>query len=108
MDYEEGLIREVLLDQENGLFGKTIIHPTHLKVVQSLYVVSYEEYTDALTIISNANGDLGVVKSDYENKMNEIKPHLSWARKILIRAQIYGVYHAQNSYRNILIDKAHV
>lgn len=107
-DYEEGLIREVLLDKENGLFGKTIIHPTHLKVVQSLYVVSYEEYMDAQTIISNANGDLGVIKSDYENKMNEIKPHLSWARKILTRTQIYGVYHAQNSYRNILIEKAHI
>jgi citrate lyase beta subunit len=107
-DYEEGLIREVLLDKENGLFGKTIIHPSHLKVVQSLYVVSYEEYMDAKTIMANNNGNLGVIKSDYENKMNEIKPHLSWAKKILTRAQIYGVYHAQYNYTNMLIEKAHV
>ncbi|MDD9271225.1 HpcH/HpaI aldolase/citrate lyase family protein [Paenibacillus sp. GCM10023248] len=98
----KGLIREVMLDKENGLTGKTIIHPTHIKPVQSLYTVSHEEYTDAASIVANSNGDFGVIRSEYANKMNEIKPHLNWARKILLRSQIYGVLHEQQQYSGLL------
>ena len=35
----DGLIREVALDQANGLIGKTVIHPTHVAVVHALSVV---------------------------------------------------------------------
>ncbi|MEC0232054.1 HpcH/HpaI aldolase/citrate lyase family protein [Paenibacillus alba] len=107
---EKGLIREVIMDKENGLIGKTIIHPTHIKPVQSLYTVTHEEYADATSIISNNNGDHGVIKSAYANKMNEIKPHLSWAKRILLRSHIYGVLHEQQQYFGLLSkqDRAYV
>ncbi|MDR6554134.1 HpcH/HpaI aldolase/citrate lyase family protein [Paenibacillus qinlingensis] len=99
----KGLINEVMLDKENGMIGKTIIHPTHIKPVQSLYTVTHEEYTDATSILSNNHGDLGVMKSAYGNKMNEFKPHSNWAKRILLRSQIYGVLHEQQSFDGLYI-----
>lgn len=98
----DGLIREVIMDKENGLIGKTVIHPSHIKVVQSLYVVTHEEYMDASSIIVNNNGLMGVFKSEYANKMNEIKPHLNWARRIILRSQVYGVLHEQQHFIALL------
>ncbi|WP_129595847.1 HpcH/HpaI aldolase/citrate lyase family protein [Anaerophilus nitritogenes] len=100
-NHVNGFIKEILLDQENGFVGKTIIHPNQLKVVQALYAVTHEEYMDALSIIKNHNGNLGVVKSEYKNKMNEIKPHLNWAKKILKKSKIYGVYHEGKNFTHL-------
>lgn len=88
----DGLIREILEDKENGIVGKTVIHPSHIVLVNSLYVVTHEEYMDALEILKRDNLG-GVFKSEYNNKMNEVKPHTLWAKKILIRAKVYGVYN---------------
>lgn len=98
----DGLIREVVLDKENGIIGKTIIHPSHLKPVQAMYTVTHEEYVDALSIVESNDGSRGVFKSQYYNKMNEIKPHLNWARRILLRSQIYGVLHEQQHFVGLL------
>ena len=95
-------MREVLLDKANGLIGKTIIHPSHIIPVQSLYVVSHEEYIDACSILSNNNGEVGVLKSKFSNKMNEIKPHLSWAKKIISRSKIYGVFNEHQTFTSLL------
>lgn len=103
--YVDGLIREVAMDKENGIIGKTIIHPTHLLPVQSLYVVTHEEYLDATNIIANNDGYHGVLKSQYENKMNEIKPHLNWAHRILIRSKVYGVLHDNQNFTALLIGQ---
>lgn len=91
----DGLIREILMDSANGLVGKTIIHPSHIKIVQALNVVSFEEYIDAQNIIRSAAGEVGVVKSEFANKMNEIKPHFYWAEKTILKSQLYGVLHEQ-------------
>ncbi len=88
----DGLIREILEDKENGIVGKTVIHPSHIILVNSLYVVTHEEYIDALEILERNNSG-GVFKSEYSNKMNEVKPHTLWAKKILLRAKVYGVYN---------------
>ncbi|MCT4621046.1 MAG: HpcH/HpaI aldolase/citrate lyase family protein [Marinisporobacter sp.] len=106
--YLDGLIREVLLDKANGFMGKTIIHPSHITPVQALYVVSHEEYMDACSIIKNNDGSVGVMKSQYENKMNEIKPHLNWAKKILKKSKIYGVYHEGQNFTSLLTRKTHL
>ena len=100
----DGLIQETLLDKANGLVGKTIIHPTHLLPVQALYVVTKEEYTDALSIFQQATGEKGVFKSEFMNKMNEIKPHLYWAQKILIKSDIYGVYNENITFIDLLSE----
>lgn len=92
----DGFIREILLDKENGIVGKTVIHPTHISLVNSLYVVSHEEYVDAIEIL-NYDGN-GVIRSNYNNKMNEIKPHKKWAKKIINRGRIFGVYNAGKDF----------
>ncbi len=100
--FTEGLIREVKLDKENGLVGKTIIHPTHIGPVQALYVVTFEEYADATAIIAGNTGCQGVLKSQHNNKMNEIKPHLNWAERIMKRSTIYGVLNERQNFTALL------
>jgi citrate lyase beta subunit len=89
----DGLIREIVLDKANGMVGKTVIHPSHAAAVHALSVVSHEEYCDAQAIVEDYAGDGGggVLRSVYMNKMNEVRPHLSWAERTLVRAEIFGV-----------------
>ena len=101
--YIDGLIREVMLDKANGLIGKTIIHPSHLLPVQSLYAVTHEEYCDAEDILANG-GCGGVTKSVYNNKMNEAKPHTNWAKRIMILSKIYGVLNEKYDYTSIIFE----
>ncbi|HFU7059014.1 TPA: HpcH/HpaI aldolase/citrate lyase family protein [Bacillus cereus] len=100
--FEDGLIDEVLRDQANGLIGKTVIHPSHIKLVQAMHVVSLEDYLDAKDIFENAHTYNGVMKSSFDNKMNEVKPHLNWARKTLLKSNIYGVLHEQQTFIDLL------
>lgn len=86
----DGLIREVQLDRANGLHGKTAIHPTHVAVVNALSVVSAEEFRDARAVLDAGRGS-GVLASWHGNKMNEIRPHTSWAHRTALRAQVFGV-----------------
>lgn len=104
--WQDGLIKEVLLDKENGLIGKTIIHPSHIKIVNSLAVISREEYEDANAILQSESN--GVTKSTYANKMNEVKPHTNWARKIMIKSKVYGVFNEQNNFINLLARTANI
>lgn len=103
-DCLDGLMKEVLMDKQNGIVGKTIIHPSHIRVVHALYAISYEEYLDALSIVENNDGRKGVMKSHYANKMNEIKPHMRWAQRILKQAQVYGVYHESVDFASLLLN----
>lgn len=96
----DGLIREIELDQANGLVGKTVIHPSHVPVVHAMYVVSHEEYIDACDIAGGSGG--GVKASTYRNKMNEFKPHRAWAEKTLLRARAFGVANPGVSFVELL------
>lgn len=104
----DGFIREILMDIANGIVGKTIIHPTHIQVVQALNAVSYEEYLDAESIIERNNGEVGVLKSSFSNKMNELKPHLYWAQKIMRKSETYGVLKNEYTYVDLLKQNVYV
>ena len=54
-------------------------------------IVSYEQYKDALSILGMADGITGVAKGFNNNKMNEVKTHTTWAKKIVGLSHIYGV-----------------
>ena len=84
------LINEIRLDLENGFCGKTVIHPYQVSYINSSFVVNYDEYMDAKNIL-NVEETGGVFKGSSDNKMNEVKPHTNWARKILERANVFGV-----------------
>lgn len=91
----DGLLREVIMDKANGFIGRTVIHPTHIKYVNALMAVTQEEYADACQILKTSGG---VIKSSTANKMNEIKPHTSWAQKVCMKARAFGVIENEHSY----------
>jgi citrate lyase beta subunit len=107
-NHMDGFIQEILMDIANGIVGKTIIHPTHIQTVQALNAVSYEEYLDAYHIISESNGEVGVMKSSFSNKMNELKPHLYWAQKTILKSETYGVLHNDYTYIDLLKQNSYV
>ena len=82
------LKNELDLDIQNGFHGKTVIHPSQIDVVNKAYVIKFEEWQDANNIL-NAKG--GVFAGYKGNRMNEVNPHRSWAKKILAKAEIFGV-----------------
>lgn len=98
----DGLIREVLLDRANGLLGKTVIHPSHVPVVHAMSVVSHEEWADATEVLAAAGSGGGVVRSAYGNKMNEGTPHAAWARRLLLRGEVFGVARPDVTFVDLL------
>lgn len=87
----DGLLREVRADRLNGFFGKTCIHPNQLKVIQPTFIVSKEDYLDAMEILGMNTNTIGVKKSKLGCRMNEAKTHTNWARRIIGQANVYGV-----------------
>lgn len=88
---ESILWAEVQQDLLNGFYGKTCIHPSQVNIVNSGYIVPKELFEDACLIVENESRTNGVLRSSARNKMNEVKPHYSWAKKIIAQAEIYGV-----------------
>ncbi|RFU19291.1 HpcH/HpaI aldolase/citrate lyase family protein [Geodermatophilus marinus] len=96
----DGLIREVVLDKANGMHGKTVIHPAHVSVVNSLLTVARAEYDDALEIMT-ARSD-GGVRASAHGRMNEMGPHALWAELVSRRAAVYGVVADQSALVDLL------
>lgn len=99
----DGLLREVILDKANGFVGRTVIHPSHIKYVNALQAVTKEEYSDAVNILNCNQG--GVFKGESGNKMNEVRPHTNWAKKIYMRSRAYGVIENENDFINLFSVK---
>ena len=74
------------LDLENGFFGKTIIHPSQINVVNQEYIVNYHDYRDAKDVLSREGG---VSKGNH--RMNEAAPHHAWAKRLLHVQSIWRV-----------------
>lgn len=89
--WQQGLINECRLDRLNGFIGKTAIHPSQLRTIQEAYMVEEEDYLDALSILNWKSDTLGVEKGKVSMRMNEVKIHGNWAKKIMALARIYGV-----------------
>lgn len=100
----DGLLREVILDKANGFVGRTVIHPSHIKFVNALMAVTWEEYDDARMILGSSG--TGVLKGSGANKMNEIRPHTNWAQKIYMRSRAFGVIENQAAYIKLFATKS--
>jgi len=96
----DGLLREVVLDKATGILGKTVIHPSHVRPVHAMLVVTAEEYSDARATLCTTDG--GVRSSEYANKMIESKPHARWAAEILRRASVFGVLRPDRTFVDLL------
>lgn len=96
----DGLLREVVLDKATGIVGKTVIHPSHVRPVHAMLVVTAEEHADAMATLAGADG--GVRSSEYANKMIEPRPHARWAAGILRRACAFGVLRPDRTFVDLL------
>lgn len=85
-----GLKKELFYDRLNGFIGKTAIHPSQLPIIQESLIVPYYNYKDAINILG-ASSEIGVKKGFGNNKMNEVKTHTNWAKKIVCLSNVYGV-----------------
>ena len=89
--WEKGLKNELELDKSNGFIGKTAIHPAQLPIIFDSMKVSQIDFDDAKQLLDWKSTTHGVMKSADGSRMNEIKCHLAWAKKIKILGELYGV-----------------
>ena len=89
--WANGLKRELELDKANGFIGKTAIHPAQLPIIFDSMKVSQTDLNDAKILLDWKSTTHGVMKSSDGSRMNEVKCHLNWARRIKILSEIYGV-----------------
>ena len=83
----EGFTKDVLRDLKEGLFSKTIIHPSQIELLNELYRVSQSEFDEALEIYNSKEALFS-----QNEKMAEVLTMSPWAEDIIKRAEIYGVY----------------
>lgn len=92
VNWKEGLTAELKEDILCGFVGKTVIHPNQIPVVQRAYQVSRTDYLDAQSILNwDASNPSFVSGSIGNERMNEHKTHINWAKKILFLAEAYGI-----------------
>lgn len=89
--WADGLRREMELDRLNGFIGKSAIHPAQLPIIFDGMKVSRTDLEDAEQILNWKSDTHGVLKSFDGSRMNEVKCHTTWARRIKILGELYGV-----------------
>jgi citrate lyase beta subunit len=81
------LQRESIQDLERGLFGKTIIHPAQIDVIERTYRVSQRDLEQAELILQpHAEAVFAL-----DGTMCEVSTHRAWAERVLLQATIYGI-----------------
>ncbi|MES2207691.1 MAG: HpcH/HpaI aldolase/citrate lyase family protein [Pseudomonadota bacterium] len=83
----ELLAQETQEDLSHGLFGKTVIHPSQINIVEAHYRVTENELTMAEKILEK---DQPAVFKMHDS-MCEVATHQYWAQQIIDRAAVYGV-----------------
>lgn len=82
----DGFSKELEADLTQGLFGKTIIHPSQIAAVEQAYRVDAAQLVQAESIVSASCN-----VSNFRGMMVEKPTQLPWAQMILRRAALYGV-----------------
>ncbi len=82
----EGFEGDVKRDLKEGLFSKTIIHPSQIEVLNELYKVTQLEYEEAKEITDSKQKLFA-----QNSKMAEKPTMLAHSQMILHRARLYGV-----------------
>jgi len=85
-DDTETLGREIEVDLNHGLVGKTAIHPTQVPFIENHYRVDQKDLETALRILNHDAP--GVFK--LHQSMCEPATHRPWARSILEAARCFG------------------
>lgn len=87
-----GSDRDPLLHKEisrhilNGLFGQTVIHPRHIRIIRDRYKVSKSDFESAEGILNaGASAVAGL-----NGRMDEVTTHYKWAQIIVERRRLFG------------------
>lgn len=86
LDSMDTLAREVELDIAHGLLSKTAIHPAQLPIIEAAYRVPPQDQELAKRILDP--GASAVFQ--YGGQMCEPATHRRWAKRLLLRAEIFG------------------
>jgi citrate lyase beta subunit len=81
-----GFLKDAKRDLKEGLFSKTIIHPSQIEAINELYSVSKEEFLEAQSIIKSAEAVFSL-----NGKMAEKNTMYSHSLIISRRRDIYGI-----------------
>jgi citrate lyase beta subunit len=82
---KEGFVKDVRRDLKEGLFSKTIIHPSQIDIVHEHYKVTKQEYEESKAILESSSAVINL-----DGKMGEVKTMSPHSREIIRRAQVYG------------------
>ena len=83
---KEGFVKDVKRDMKEGLFSKTIIHPSQIDAVNELYKVTQKEFDEALEICRRSEAIFS-----QDTKMAEPITMRPYSQNIVLRAEIYGI-----------------
>ncbi len=90
--WDDGMRSEIEGDILCGFTGKTVIHPNQINIVNDTYKVRRRDLEDANAVLNWSRGSMSMVAGSQNNeRMNEYKTHIVWARKIKMLAEVYGV-----------------
>lgn len=88
----DGFKRDVLRDLQEGLIGKTIIHPDQIDLIEECYRVTPRELQEAQQLRSCRSAVFSLNES-----MAEVSTQLKWGESILKREEIYGMIDPMKS-----------
>ena len=94
--WEETFCRELEADKLNGFVGKTAVHPKQLPFIYESMKVLRQDFDDACHLLQWSDDTLGVQKSSDGTRMNELSCHETWAKKIRLLGDIYGIADGDN------------
>ena len=83
---KKSFIKDVKRDLKEGLFSKTIIHPSQIDLVHDIYKVSELELQDAKKILDEHRAVINL-----DGKMGEVKTMSPYSKEIIKRAEVYGI-----------------
>lgn len=90
--WDEGMRKEIEGDILCGFTGKTVIHPNQIAVVNDAYRVRRRDLEDANAVLNWSKNSISMVAGSQNNeRMNEYKTHILWARKTKMLAEVYGI-----------------
>lgn len=87
------LNKETPKDLEYGLFGKTAIHPDHIVIIENFYRVPSTHLEMANAILKEGSPAV----FGMHGMMCEKATHTNWAKEVLQRAEIYGVFGSKDN-----------
>jgi citrate lyase beta subunit len=100
--FDDLLRKEVRRHILNGLFGQTVIHPRHLRIIRDMYRVSMDEFNSAKKILDPEAPAVNGVNG----RMDESSVHRRWAKLVILRKENFGTTNAPELTLTPAVPKA--